>query len=481
MTSCVTEKRIRKIRADRLVSIILILQGRGGRTCAALAEELEVSRRTILRDLEALSYAGVPIIAEGGRGGGVRLDDSYRSGLTGLGEGEIRALALGADAALASDLGMGESLRLGRLKLQAARSRGSEASLERLQKRILVDSRWWWREEGAESFLPLLQEAALSDEALDAEYERYDGSRRGGRMEPYGLVAKAGQWYLVGRREGELRSYRVSRFRSVSRTGEVFERDESFDLRAWWPANEDRFAAEFSAFRFVAAMPEEGLLQARRIAPGRVSARGPSSIRPGWIEAEIRVDSSPYAEMIVLALSPGCLVIEPDSLAEAVAGRLAGVHAILPPRDERRGSLATTGMRAAYCGLYCGACPVFLATRTDGGLAATDGTRLACDGCRSDRLPPWCAECGLKACARKKGLAFCGECSEYPCVPYAGFRDAREFPYHLDCPGYLKAIKAIGAAAWLSSMEEKYRCPACSKPISGGGGSCPSCGSPVPG
>jgi hypothetical protein len=143
--------------------------------------------------------------------------------------------------------------------------------------------------------------------------------------------------------------------------------------------------------------------------------------------------------------------------------------------------METVDNRAAYCGLFCGACPVFLATRAEGGLATEDGSRIACDGCRSERLPSWCAECGLKACAKKKGLAFCGECSDFPCDPYAGFRDAKEYPYHLDCPGYLKAIASMGAAAWLSSMEEKYRCPRCAKPISWWSGMCPSCGSPVPG
>jgi RNA polymerase sigma factor (sigma-70 family) len=280
-----------------------------------------VSRRTILRDLEALSYAGVPIIAEGGRGGGVRLDEAYQSGLTGLGEGEMRALVLGADAALAKDLGMGESFRLGRLKLQASQARSFDPALERLQRRVLVDSRWWWRDEDADAFLPLLQEAVFGDVAVEAEYEHFDGSRRSGAIEPYGLVAKSGQWYLIGRRDGELRSYRVSRFRSVLSTGEAFERDEGFDLREWWPANEDRFAAEFSAFRCVVALPEESFGIVRRIAPGRATVRGGDPSRPGWIEAEIRVDSSFYAELIVLGLGGECIVVEPDSLADAVAAR----------------------------------------------------------------------------------------------------------------------------------------------------------------
>jgi predicted DNA-binding transcriptional regulator YafY len=317
----VSPKKEYRIRADRLVGIILILQGRGALTCAALAEEFEVSRRTILRDISALSYAGIPVIAEGGRGGGVRLDESYRSGLTGLGEGELRALVLGADAALAKDLGLGEAFRLGRLKLRAAQARRFDPALEKLQRRVLVDSRWWWREENADAFLPLLQEAVFSDSIVDAEYEHYDGSVRIGRMEAYGLVAKSGQWYLVGRRDGDLRSYRVSRFRSVRATGKNFARMERFDLREWWPANEDRFAAEFSAFRFVVALPDEALRVLRRMAPGRAAVLGPDRTSPGWVEAEIGVDSSFYAELIVLGLGAECRVIEPASLAEAVAAR----------------------------------------------------------------------------------------------------------------------------------------------------------------
>jgi hypothetical protein len=137
--------------------------------------------------------------------------------------------------------------------------------------------------------------------------------------------------------------------------------------------------------------------------------------------------------------------------------------------------------RAAYCGLYCGACPVFLATRAEGGLLAEDGALLACDGCRSSRLPPWCAECALKACAREKKLGFCGECSEYPCAPYVGFRDAAQYPYHTECPAYLEAIKAEGWQAWLASMERKWSCPDCSKPASWWDQVCPSCKISMPG
>ncbi len=286
-----------------------------------IARELEVSRRTILRDVEALSAAGVPILAEGGHGGGIWLDESYRSSLTGLAEGELRALILGADASLAEDLGMGEAYRLGRGKLIAAQPRRFEPAIEMVQRRILVDSRWWWREAVAESFLAPLQEAVFADALVQAEYRHFDDSVRSGLLEPYGLVAKAGLWYLVARREGEYRSYRVSRFLALARAGRGFSRDPGFDLREWWPRNAERFSAEFSAFKFRLALPETRLGFVKWLAPGRASVCGPSPSQPGWLVVEVGVESSLYAELVVLGLVPDCEVLEPASLAEAVVAR----------------------------------------------------------------------------------------------------------------------------------------------------------------
>jgi predicted DNA-binding transcriptional regulator YafY len=309
------------MRAARLVRIVLILQSRGKRTCAALSDELEVTRRTILRDLDALSAAGIPVIAEGGHGGGVSLDESYRAGLTGLDERELRALLIGADATLAGDLGMSEAFHLGRLKLQAARAKRFESAIEIFQRRVFIDSSWWWRDETSGLFLESLREAVFADEVIDAEYEHYDRRSSKARIAPYALVAKSGLWYLIGRREGNLRSYRVSRFHSVRRTGQHFARDDAFDVREWWPANQKRFAAEFSSFRFTLALPEESLHVVRRIAPGRIQSLTRHTKRAGWLIAEIAVDSSLYAELIVLALGKDCRILEPASLTKAVAAR----------------------------------------------------------------------------------------------------------------------------------------------------------------
>lgn len=137
--------------------------------------------------------------------------------------------------------------------------------------------------------------------------------------------------------------------------------------------------------------------------------------------------------------------------------------------------------RAAYCGLYCGSCPVFIATRESGGMKTKEGGTLSCSGCRSDDCPSWCLDCELKKCARKREMAFCVDCADYPCEPYVGFRDASEYPYHAECPAYLEEIKAKGAPAWLGDMEAKWTCPDCGRPASWWDKKCKACGVPMPG
>src|SRR5690606_34139 len=134
------------MRADRLLAIILLLQTRGKMTAQALADELEVSRRTILRDLDALSAAGVPIYAEGGHGGGITLDENYKVTLTGLKEAEVRSLFLSSNARLLADIGLGEAAESTLLKLLAALPVPHQPSVDHIRQRILIDPVWWWHD-----------------------------------------------------------------------------------------------------------------------------------------------------------------------------------------------------------------------------------------------------------------------------------------------------------------------------------------------
>lgn len=306
------------LRADRLISLILSLQDRGKTTASRLAETLGVSRRTILRDIDALSLSGVPILAEGGPGGGVWLDPAYRTSLTGMKEAELRTLLVAGDARLLDDLGWGKTFQETQAKLRASVPRRFETGVEQLRRRLVIDSRWWWHEAG-EPNLEALQAAVWEDRVIEAEYRTWEGGAKAVRLEAYGLAAKAGLWYFVGRREGEWRTYRVSRFSAV-RASVPFARDPEFDLSVWWPTHAAEFASEMAGFRFSLGLPEDRLRYLRDIAPGRVEVLGPWK-RPGWVRVEVGLDSSLYAELVVLGLGRQCVILDNPELARAVLRR----------------------------------------------------------------------------------------------------------------------------------------------------------------
>jgi predicted DNA-binding transcriptional regulator YafY len=307
------------VRADRLISLVLHLQDGGKTTAAALADHLGVSRRTILRDLEALSLSGIPVLAEGGPGGGVWLDPAYRTTLTGMKEAEVRTLLVNADGRLLDDLGWGEAFRTSQQKLRASVPRRFEPGVDFVRRRLVIDSRWWWPE-AADPAMEVLQSAVWGDRVVEGDYEAWDGGLKPVRLEAYGLAAKAGLWYFIGRREDEWRTYRVSRFAGVG-LGAPFARDPAFDLAEWWPTHAAAFAGAFSGYRFRLALPEGRLRYLRRIAPGRVEVLGPHAPLPGWVEAEVGLDSSLYAELVVLGLGKEGVILDNPALAAAVVAR----------------------------------------------------------------------------------------------------------------------------------------------------------------
>src|SRR5437870_5303738 len=215
------------MRARRLVSLLLLLQTRGQRTAAELADRFEVSIRTIHRDIEALGDAGVPVEAVRGPAGGYRLARGYRTRLTGLTAEEAEALF----AAPAAELGLGRVLADARLKVLAALPAELQERAERSARLFHLDTRGWFRGEDRTPHLPLLASAVWQGKRVRARYR--EGPRVVQRtVDPLGLVLKAGAWYLVARRSVGMRVYRVSRFASVRILGQSFQRPSDFDLSA---------------------------------------------------------------------------------------------------------------------------------------------------------------------------------------------------------------------------------------------------------
>ena len=307
------------MRADRLLSILLLLQVHRRLTARELASRLEVSERTIHRDMEALSAAGFPVLAERGIGGGWMLVEGYRTNLTGLNKDEIQALFLTKPLRVLADLGLKKASDAAFIKLSAALPSMHRDSAERARQRIHVDATGWNHSNESIEFLPLLQEAVWSERRVKFTYERGGGCDNVERLaDPLGLVAKGSAWYLVAAVEGETRSYRVSRVIGAKLTDEACIRPGDFDLETYWEQSKISFKAHLPQYlATVRAHPEvfPRLRFAGRFA--RIVKTEPPD-EDGWIRVALRFDVEEMAIEYALSFGSKMEVLEPASLREKV-------------------------------------------------------------------------------------------------------------------------------------------------------------------
>ena len=228
------------MRATRLVSLLLLLQTRGRLTAADLAERLEVSVRTVHRDIESLAAAGVPVEAVRGPAGGYRLPGGYRTRLTGLTADEAEALFAAGMPGPAAELGLGGELAAARLKVLAAMPPELQERATRAQRLFHLDTRGWFRAEDRVPHLPALAAALWQGCRVRIRY-REGRSVVQRTLDPLGLVVKGGAWYLVAHRSAGMRVYRVSRIVSVRELEEELRRPRGFELAAYW----DRWSRDF--------------------------------------------------------------------------------------------------------------------------------------------------------------------------------------------------------------------------------------------
>ncbi|MDQ0683297.1 putative DNA-binding transcriptional regulator YafY [Streptomyces achromogenes] len=323
------------MRAARLIKMVLLLQSRPTMTASELARELEVSERTVTRDAQALSEAGVPVYAERGRAGGYRLVGGYRTRLTGLGRGEAEALFLSGVPGALRDMGLEDVASAARLKVSAALLPSLRDAPRAAAQRFHLDAPAWFREPEAPAVLPVVAEAVWDDRCVRARYRRGEGEVER-ELEPYGLVLKAGVWYLCARvREGgAFRTYRLDRFLAAEPLQDRFLRDEEFDLPGFWAAQAEWFARSLLRAEVVVRLSEAGV--------GRLSyAVDPVAARDalagagepdgrGWRTVSLRVESLEVAHTQLTALGPEAEVLAPAALREwfaADALRLAARYA----------------------------------------------------------------------------------------------------------------------------------------------------------
>ena len=315
------------MRADRLLTILMHLQVHRRTTAGDLAKRLEVSERTIYRDMEALGMAGIPVVADRGARGGWRLMEEYRTNLTGLSEAEIQALFLAKPMRLLADLQLDKAAEGALLKLLAALPSASRRGAQDLRQRIHVDVAGWRQTAESVPFLPLLQEAVWQDRCVRMTYGRTDGTSAEREVDPLGLVAKGSIWYLVAGVEGEPRTYRVSRIRAATLLDTACARPAGFDLAAYWERSSTQFQANLPRIPATVRVDPAILPRARTGERyTRVEREGPPDA-DGWVPLTILFEDDHSAVEWALSFGPQIEVVEPLELREAVIQAAEGIVA----------------------------------------------------------------------------------------------------------------------------------------------------------
>ena len=301
-------------------------------TAQALADELETSVRTIYRDVDELSAAGVPIYAERGRLGGFALLDGYRTRLTGLTPHEAEALFLSGLPGPAADLGLGEAMAAAQLKLLAALPAEGRSGAARVASRFHLDSVGWFRNAEKADLLPRLADAVWNSKKIRVSYESWTGGVDR-ELEPLGLALKGGAWYLVARAGRAARVYRVSAIQSLDLTEEGFTRPVDFDLAAWWTEWAREFEQRLYRGQAKVRLSPTGFQRLSRLAPAVGEAASRTAGAPdeaGWVIAELPIESIGHAAGEILKLGAEAEVLAPPELREAmatVARRLGRIYA----------------------------------------------------------------------------------------------------------------------------------------------------------
>lgn len=321
------------MRASRLLSIQLLLQLRGRLSAEALAETFEVSVRTIHRDIDQLSAAGIPVYAERGRNGGFRLMEGYRAKLTGLTAKEAGALAFaGADKA-AADLGIAPDLAAAQLKLRASLAPGLGELADSAASRFHLDPAAWYADEASLALLPALAGAVWGETRLRIDYESWK-ARVTREIDPLGLVLKGGVWYLAAAIDGAVRSYRVSNIAAAAPIAGRLRRPKGFVLSDWWTANTRDFETRLFSHRARVRLSPQGLALLKDVSPRAArAARDRHTARArGWIETVIPVESPAMAARQLLQLGVDVEIIGPKPLRAAMARETAALAALYRTR-----------------------------------------------------------------------------------------------------------------------------------------------------
>jgi predicted DNA-binding transcriptional regulator YafY len=320
--------------ASRLLSILMLLQTRGRMSASQLAEELEVTVRTIHRDIDQLSAAGIPVYADRGRHGGFQLQDGYRTMLTGLNQSEAETLFLAGLPGPAAQMGLADVLSTARLKLLAALPANIQPSAERIAARFHLDAGAWFHSVDQLPSLPIIAHAVWGERMLRMSYQpsgEIEVKQR--KVAPLGLVLKSGIWYLVAQTSRSICTYRAANIRDAEICDESFVRPKHFDLVAHWEKSvRDYEAGVYHDFADVRLSPI-GLKRLSLLGPYVTSSATKTAGKPdrkGWVRCKLPIESLDFGVRELLRLGDQVIVLGPPALREELAqtaDRIARLHA----------------------------------------------------------------------------------------------------------------------------------------------------------
>jgi len=333
------------MKSQRLLECLMLLQGSRKQTAASLAERLGVCVRTIYRDVDALSSAGVPVYMERGPLGGIVLNDDYRRALAQFTVDELSAL-FASTAGPMTDIGI-VSQPAALQKLAGALPAAQRAAAQDGRQRLLLDHNKWYRGEQPTALLAAMRAAIAEERVVRLRYRDRSGDATERSIEPLGLVAKAGVWYLVARdvAAADLRSFRAQRIVEANATTERFVRPEGFDLDAYWR----------SSVAFMERTPSEtydATLRVRSESYDRLSAAWGAIVaddaEPGHARASIRFPGREAAIYQIIALGDDLLDAEPRELLAHAAER---ARAFLARHASRAGEIGVDAVQVGDEGL----------------------------------------------------------------------------------------------------------------------------------
>jgi len=305
------------MRADRLLSIILLLQHHQQLTAKVLSDNLGVTERTIYRDIEALSMAGIPVYTRTGPDGGCFLDDHYRNSLSWFTGAELQTLLYTGSASPLSELGMQKTMDNAVLKLLTLLPNRHQQDVERMKQRLYLDPSGWYGSHEKHPTLPLLKDAVWGDYMIDCHYKTWDGTQQHRTLAPYSLVYKSGRWYLVATQgmSDTMRTYRVSRFAEVHLQSIQFERDLNFDIITYWDAASAQFLQRLPSYPVTLRVKPSTLIYFQHMQSGRYDVL---EEQENWWIIKVHFTVFEEARTSVLGLGTDVEVIEPIDLQDAV-------------------------------------------------------------------------------------------------------------------------------------------------------------------